>query len=115
MLSTSKKKESGSAQVNPRLLVHCRRVLAPILAHLYNLRFQKSEYPDLLKIAKVIPIFKKSQEEERQDPGNYRPISLLSTLNKLLEKIIYKRLINFIDLDNTCPLIWTSWIILEII
>ena len=100
LIGILKKKASGSDQINPRLLVHCRRVLAPILAHLYNLSFQKSEYPDLLKIAKVIPIFKKSNEEERQDPGNYRPISLLSALNKLLEKIIYKRLINFIDKNN---------------
>ena len=97
LIGILKKKASGSDQINPRLLVHCRRVLSPILAHLYNLSFQKTEYPDLLKIAKVIPIFKKSQEEERQDPGNYRPISLLSSLNKLLEKIIYKRLIDFIE------------------
>ena len=54
----------------------------------------------MLKIAKVIPLFKKKDEEERQDPSNYRPISLLSALNKVLEKIIYSRLIRFIDVHN---------------
>ena len=42
-------------------------------------------------------MFEKKEEEERQDPGNYRPISLLSALNKILEKLIYKRLIGFVE------------------
>ena len=44
----------------------------------------------------MIPLFKKTTEEERQDPGNYRPISILSVINKILEKVIYIRLIRFI-------------------
>ena len=80
--------------------MHTRRVIAPILAHFYNLCINKSEYPDLFKIAKVIPLFKKSLEDERTEPGNYRPISLLSTLNKILEKILHSRLTRFITKNN---------------
>ena len=50
--------------------------------------------PDKLKIAKVIPIQKK---KEKDIPGNYRPISLLSSINKILEKVICKRLTQFLD------------------
>ena len=95
-----KKKSCGADEIHPRLLLHCRSIIAPLLAHLYNLSFEQTVYPDLLKIAKVIPIFKKQHEEEREEPGNYRPISLLSALNKILEKLIYKRLMKFIDKNN---------------
>ena len=47
-----------------------------------------------MKIAKVSPIFKK---DEKTDPGNYRPISLLSTINKIMEKVMYKRVISFLN------------------
>ena len=47
-----------------------------------------------MKVAKVTPIFKK---EDKTDPGNYRPISLLSTINKILEKVMYKRVMSFLN------------------
>ena len=49
---------------------------------------EKGEYPTELKIAKVIPIFKK---------GNYLPISLLSVFNKRLEQLICKQLLHFLE------------------
>ncbi len=45
----------------------------------------------------MIPIHKK---DETSDPNNYRPISLLSTLNKIMEKLMYKRLITFLNKYN---------------
>jgi len=53
--------------------------------------------PDQLKIAKVVPIYKKG---ERHLPGNYRPISLLSIFDKILEKLMYRRLSNFLDQNS---------------
>merc|ERR1712074_177139 len=46
-------------------------------------------YPDELKIAKCIPIYKKGKKD---DPSNYRPISVLSSINKIYEKLIHQRL-----------------------
>ena len=48
----------------------------------------------MLKIAKVIPVFKGG---EFTDPNNYRPISLLSIFDKLLEKVMYKRISCFLS------------------
>ena len=51
-------------------------------------------FPTALKTAKIIPIYKKG---ERDDLINYRPISLLSNVSKVFEKIIFNRLYKFID------------------
>mgnify|MGYP001799024102 CR=1 FL=1 len=54
-------------------------------------------FPDAFKLAKVIPVFKKGQINEC---SNYRPISLLSNLGKLLEKVVHRQLYNFLDHEN---------------
>ena len=51
-------------------------------------------FPDKLKIAEVIPIFK---TENPNFIVNYRPISLLSNFSKFFEKVIYNRLVEFAD------------------
>jgi hypothetical protein len=61
---------------------------------LINHAFAKAIFPDKLKIAKVIPIYK---SDARTNPSNYRPISILNSISKIYEKAIYNRLINFIE------------------
>ena len=58
---------------------------------------QKGVFPSKLKEAKVIPVYKSDDETE---PGNYRPISLLSVFNRLFEKLMYHRLKSFLDINN---------------
>ena len=72
-------------------------ILAPALAKIFNLAINAGIYPSNLKIAKVIPIFKKG---DQTSINNYRPISILSPLNKIFEKILYSRLINYINKHN---------------
>ena len=62
-------------------------------AHIINLSINQGIVPDKLKIAKVIPILKKN---DRHEAGNYRPISLLSMINKIMEKVVYSRLYKFL-------------------
>jgi hypothetical protein len=50
-----------------------------------------------MKIAKVVPVFKSGNVN---DINNYRPISLLCTFSKILEKIVANRLIKYLDLNN---------------
>ena len=66
--------------------------IVPYLQKLINQTFTQSEFPDCLKIAKVIPLFKSGSET---DVDNYGSISLLPVLNKILENIMYNRLTKF--------------------
>ena len=54
-------------------------------------------FPSILKIEKVVPVFKK---DSKLDYSNYSPISLLSNIEKILEKFMYKRLFTFHDNKN---------------
>jgi hypothetical protein len=68
-------------------------ILKP-LTYIYNLTFLTGKIPKSLKIALVTPIFK---ENESNLFENYRPISVLSCFSKLLEKLMYKRLYNYVE------------------
>ena len=59
-----------------------------------NVSFKTGVFPSLLKIVKVIPIHKGGSI---QDMNNYRPISLLSIFDKIIEKLMHKRLYNFME------------------
>ena len=59
--------------------------------------FTSGIFPSALKIAKVIPLHKK---DSQLDFSNYQPISLLSNLDKILEKLMYARIFTFFNNDN---------------
>ena len=67
------------------------------LTYLINSSFESGTFPEELKLAKVIPIFKSG---DKQDISNYRPISILSFFSKVLEKTMYNHLINLIDANK---------------
>ena len=67
------------------------------LTIIINLSILEGKVPDLLKVAKIIPVYKNG---DTCSPSNYRPISLLSIFDKILEKIIYLRLKQFLDKYN---------------
>ena len=67
------------------------------LSKIYNIPIPTGTHPDKLKHANVIQIFKKGS---RLIISNYRPISLLSNLNKIFEKIMYKRIYVFLEKHN---------------
>ena len=72
-------------------------IIVSPLAELINKSFQSGIFPDIFKIAKVIPIFK---SESRVLCNNYRPISLLSNISKLIEKLMHKRVYSFLEQQN---------------
>ena len=82
-------KSSGPDDFSIRLLKENAFLLCEPLRYIYNLSLFSGVVPDRLKIAKVVPIFKKGATTNK---CKYRPISLLSVFNKLLEKAVYSRL-----------------------
>ena len=54
-------------------------------------------FPSVIKTTKVVPVFKKGS---KVDYSNYRPIYLLSNIEKILEKLMYKRLYTFLNNNN---------------
>jgi hypothetical protein len=95
--SLKSNKSSGPDGLNCGLLKENAYLLCGPLSYMYNLSLISGIVPDKFKIAKVVPIFKKGSTTQL---GNYRPISLLSIFNKLLEKVVYSRLINFLTKNN---------------
>src|ERR1043165_7141533 len=67
-------------------------VFAPIIVHLANLSFSEERFLEKFKITQVTPLLKKAGLNE-SDPTNYRPISNLSTLSKIIERLCLARLL----------------------
>ena len=88
-------KASGPNSIPYRILFLLKNDISKQLADLFNLSFMTGVFPSVLKTAKVVPVFKK---DSKLDYSNYRPISLLSNIEKILEKLMYKRL--YTSLDN---------------
>ncbi len=70
--------------------------IAAPLAHIFNISLREGVFPEKLKLCRVIPIFKAGNPLECD---NYRPISLLSSISKVLEKIVAQKLIAHL-MDN---------------
>ena len=80
-----------------RLFVSNGDILSLVICDMINRAMGSGIFPDLLKVARVVPIYKKG---DARNPSNYRPISLLPYLSKIYEKIIYSRLLNHLDNNN---------------
>ena len=88
------KKAIGLDNIHTRLLKIAAPIISSSLTYVYNLFIYKQDIPLSFKCAKCIPIFKSGS---RNDPNNYRPISILSILCKPFEKHINHHLSNFFE------------------
>ena len=64
-----------------------------------NASIESGHVPDTMKLAKVIHIYK---SKDKQMLNNYRPISLLPIFSKILEKVVYQMLFNFLNTNMHC-------------
>ena len=85
-------KSVGIDQIPPKLLKWGAPVLVPIFTAIFNKCLIKGVYPDSLKVARVTPVFKGGN---KNSTTSYRPISILTQLNRVLEKILCDRLYTF--------------------
>ena len=67
------------------------------LCRIFNQSISEGRFPDLMKLAKVVPLYK---SKEMDIVLNYRPNSLLITTSKVLEKIIYKGVYSYLERNN---------------
>ena len=97
IINALENKSSGPASIPVKLLKLIPDLIIVPLCKLINLSFISGSFPDPLKIVKGIPIHKNGSTP---DMNNYRPISLLSIFDKIMEKIMHKRLYNFLEDNN---------------
>ena len=91
LLKSTSNKSSTMDFLPTSLLRECSSVFAPVITRLANLAFIEGAFPDNLKSAIVSPLLKKPGLE-KSEPANYRPISNLNTIGKLLERLVLVRL-----------------------
>lgn len=87
----------GYDELNPSIMKDTIGFYLRPLAHVVNLSLEQGCVPDEVKRAIVTPVFKKG---ETNDLNNYRPISVLPFFSKLFEKVMYNRLISFLEKHN---------------
>ena len=77
------RKSTGPSSIPTKVMKQIKDTILAPLAKVTNRSFHNGVFPNILKIAKVLPIFK---SESRVVCNNYRPISLLSNIGKIIEK-----------------------------
>ena len=80
----------GADHISMKVIKSVSEDIAPVLSRLINYSLSLGFFPDALKIAKVIPVYKTGDKSRL---NNYRPISLLNCFSKIYEKVILKRLL----------------------
>lgn len=88
---------TGEDQISTKLLKYIAEVIAEPLTIVTNKIFLRGIYPSKLKEALIIPLHKKGS---RTDFGNYRPIALISTISKVIEKLLLARINKFLERNN---------------
>ena len=91
-------KATGPHSIPTNILHQIKHNISEPLSNVINLSFQNGVFPENLKTAKTIPIFK--DKGSNLECSNYRPISLLSNINKIFEKLMHSRLYNFLSIHN---------------
>ena len=90
-------KSAGPNSIPNKIIKQISTSISIPISNISNHSFSTGIHPDILKITKVIPIYKK---DSKLEIVNYRPISLLSNINKIIEKLMFNRLYSFLELHN---------------
>ena len=87
-------KSTGHDDISYNVVSKCFGELCTPLRYIFDLSFENGIFPDSLKIAKVTPVYKSGDSSSL---SNYRPISALPCFSKMLERIMYTRLYNYLQ------------------
>ena len=97
ILSTPHNKAYRLFSCPTRMLKCASKTISEALCKIINDSITRGVFPSRLKYAKVIPIYK---NEDLTDPNNYRPITLVSVFNRIIEKLIFRQLKSFLEKRN---------------
>ena len=86
---------SGTDCITVVVLKNCGPELSHILTELFNICLKESCFPDCWKVSAVIPVFKNTGE--RSTAKNYCPVSLLSVVRKVFEKLVNNRIVDHLE------------------
>ena len=89
LLNLSTKKATRTGDIPVSILKVSIDTYLPQLTRIINVSFDSGTFPDELKLAEVLPIFKKCDSLNKE---NYRPVSILSHVSKVFERLIYKQI-----------------------
>ena len=91
--SLDPKKATGIDGISPLFLRDATDVIVAPITHVINLSIITETVPTAFKEARVVPVYKKGSKLE---PGNYRPVSILCTLSKILERAVHSQLNSYL-------------------
>ena len=97
-------KSSGPDRISGRMLKATAHSIAPSITKLFNMSITLGCFPQTWKLSNVVPI---SKSADNTSPTNYKPISLLSVLSKLLERHMYSQITSHLEIH--CPLSTSQW------
>ncbi|XP_052752380.1 uncharacterized protein LOC128200995 [Galleria mellonella] len=88
---------TGYDDISTKIVKEVATQIAPILSYIINLCIENGIFPDKLKISIIKPLYKKA---DRECMSSYRPVALIPIFSKIIEKVIYKALYNFLEKYN---------------
>ena len=99
---------SGPDRIPVVVLNNCEPELSYILAKLFSRCLKESSFPDCWKVSLVVPVFK--NVGKRSTAQNYHPVSLLSVVSKVFEKLVNNRIVDHLE---KCGLFLISGMVLR--
>lgn len=97
ILSLKDNSATGHDNIPGWLIKHHVDLLAPPIAHICNLSISTGKFPDIFKISLIKPVHKAG---DSCTINNFRPISILPALSKILERLMNKQLVSFLNSNN---------------
>ena len=88
-------KASGLDCIPVVVLKNCQPEFSEILAELFNKCLKESSFPDCWKVSSVVPVFK--NVGDRSTAKHYRPVSLLSVVSKVFQKLVNNRIVDHLE------------------
>ena len=88
-------KASGLDNLDTYILKLVRPYIVPSVCHIVNLSIQNKKFPNKWKLAKVIPLYK--GKGSKFEAKSYRPVAILPILSKVLERVMYRKIITYMD------------------